>query len=344
MIALLPTKGRGIAFMSRLILDYLWQRRQLLLFYLLCIGIFITIQLLSAQEMAYAWYAVFLVTVILLLILIVDGRAYIKRRRLLLQISERLDIIDELLPHSDGEPEATYQRFIASLCRELQLLKDNAAASRADSLHYYTVWVHQIKTPIAAMRLVLEQSNGANNDLINQELFKIERYAELALQYIKLQNIADDLVIENCDLNAIVHEAVKEYSLLFILRKLRLELEPLDKAVVSDKKWLLFIIKQLLSNALKYTKDGGIHIYMEGRRLVIADTGIGIRSEDLPRIFEKGYTGYNGRVDQRASGIGLYLTKWAADALSIDMQIESTLGQGTRVYLTFPNPDSLLFD
>ena len=83
---------------------------------------------------------------------------------------------------------------------------------------------------------------------------------------------------------------------------------------------------------------------MNDSRLVIEDSGIGIRSEDLPRIFEKGYTGYNGRVDQRASGIGLYLTKWAADALSIDIQIESTLGQGTRVYLSFPQSDSLLFD
>lgn len=330
--------------MSRLILDYLWQRRQLLLFYLLTIGIFVIIQQLGGQEMAYAWYAVFLVTVILLFILIVDGHAYCKRRKLLRQIGERLDILKDLLPKSDGEPEATYQNFIISLCQELQTMRDNAAASRADSLHYYTVWVHQIKTPIAAMRLVLDQDNGPNNDLINQELFKIEKYAELALQYIKLQNIAEDLVIEPCDLNTIVRKAVKEYSLLFILRKLRLDLEPLNKAIVSDEKWLLFIIKQLLSNSLKYTKEGGIHIYMNDSRLVIEDSGIGIRSEDLPRIFEKGYTGYNGRVDQRASGIGLYLTKWAADALSIDIQIESTLGQGTRVYLSFPQSDSLLFD
>ena len=137
---MLLIRGRGIVSMSRLILDYLWQRRQLLLFYLLTIGIFVIIQQLGGQEMAYAWYAVFLVTVILLFILIVDGHAYCKRRKLLRQIGERLDILKDLLPKSDGEPEATYQNFIISLCQELQTIRDNAAASRADSLHYYTVW------------------------------------------------------------------------------------------------------------------------------------------------------------------------------------------------------------
>ena len=330
--------------MSKLIIDYLRQKKLLLLFYLLVIAVFLIIQLLSGQEMAYAWYAVFLATVVLLLILLLDGRVYVRRRRILRQCGERLDIICELLPPAGGELEASYQRFIRQLCARIRQLQENAAASRADSLHYYTLWVHQIKTPIAAMRLVLEQDNSPEHDLIKQELFKIETYAEMALQYIKLQDIADDLVIEHCDLNTIVHSAVKEYSLLFILRKLQLQLEPLDSNIVSDQKWLLFIIKQLLSNSLKYTKEGGIHIYMEDGCLVIADSGIGIRSEDLPRICEKGYTGYNGRVDQRASGIGLYLSKCAADALSIELSFESIVGQGTTVRLRFPDPESLLID
>ena len=140
--------------------------------------------------------------------------------------------------------------------------------------------------------------------MLKQELFKVERYAELALQYLKLSDIANDLVIERCDLGRIVRESVKKYGLLFVYKGLSAEIAPLDLAVVSDAKWLGFILEQLISNAVKYTNAGGVKIFAENGCLVIEDSGIGIRAEDLPRIFEKGYTGYNGRVDTRASGVG----------------------------------------
>lgn len=114
-----------------------------------------------------------------------------------------------------------------------------------------------------------------------------------------------------------------------------MEIAPLAGSVVSDAKWLGFILEQLLSNAVKYTNEGGVKICMESGRLVIEDSGIGIRPEDLPRIFEKGYTGYNGRVDTRASGVGLYLTRQVADALAIRIDVRSQLGHGTRVALSF---------
>jgi signal transduction histidine kinase len=129
---------------------------------------------------------------------------------------------------------------------------------------------------------------------------------------------------------------VKKYSLLFVYSKLSARVEPLSKDVPCDRMWLEFILCQLLSNSVKYTHTGGVRIYMEKGDLVVEDSGIGIRKEDLPRIFEKGYTGYNGRMDTRASGIGLYLVKRTADALGIRINVTSELGKGTRVSLHFP--------
>ena len=143
-------------------------------------------------------------------------------------------------------------------------------------------------------------------------------------------------MVERCDLNEIAHAAVKKYSLLYIYSKLSVEIGTLSKDVPCDRMWLGFILEQLLSNSVKYTRSGGVKLYMEGGSLVVEDSGIGIRKEDLPRIFEKGYTGYNGRMDTRASGIGLYLVKRAADALGIAISVTSELGKGTRVMLRFP--------
>jgi len=152
-----------------------------------------------------------------------------------------------------------------------------------------------------------------------------------------------DLVIERCDLGGIVHECIKKFGVLFIYKKLSVDISPIDFIVLSDRRWLLFILEQIISNAIKYTAKGGIRVYMQGRQLVIEDSGIGIRTEDLPRIFSKGYTGYNGRLDSRASGVGLYLAKKAAYALKIAIRVESAVGRGTKALLSFPNPDTEIF-
>ena len=140
-----------------------------------------------------------------------------------------------------------------------------------------------------------------------------------------------------------VNMFAEKYALLFIHQGLSVEIGPLAETVVSDKKWLSFLLEQIISNGAKYTHTGGMRIYMEGERLVLEDTGIGIRPEDLPRIFERGYTGYNGRLDSRASGIGLYMAKRVADALGIALAVESQLDQGTRVFLRFPDRDAFRF-
>ena len=152
------------------------------------------------------------------------------------------------------------------------------------------------------------------------------------LGYLRLESPSSDYVIRNYALDDIVRQAVRKYASQFIRRRLRLEYTPLNVSVITDEKWLLFVIEQVLSNALKYTRSGSVSITLEApKTLCIRDTGIGIASEDLPRVFEKGFTGCNGRTDKRATGIGLYLCRRILEKLGHTIAITSTVGEGTTV-------------
>ena len=202
---------------------------------------------------------------------------------------------------------------------------------------FFALWAHQIKTPIAALKLLFEDADP-NTYECKSELFKIETYVEMALNYLRFEEMSGDLVLEKCSLNSIVKQTVKKFSTVFICQHLSVELDNLDCEVLTDDKWFSFVLEQVLSNALKYTKEGGIKIFSrdtdEGKEIVVSDSGVGIKSEDLPRVFEKGYTGYNGRVDKKASGIGLYLCKGVCNKLGHGIRIESELGKGTDVIIT----------
>lgn len=167
------------------------------------------------------------------------------------------------------------------------------------------------------------------------ELFKIEQYVEMVLQYLRLNSSINDFVLKEYVLDDILRQAVHKYAPMFIRKKLTLNYEPIETKVVTDEKWLVFVIEQILSNAIKYTKTGSISIYEEAGMLVIEDTGIGILEEDLPRIFENGYTGYNGRSDKKASGIGLYLCRQIFKKLGHKLSVESEAGKGTKVKIVF---------
>lgn len=325
-------------------LAYLRRRWLLLLYWALSLAVVLLAAFLGGQDISLFWYAEGVVTFLLLLLLALDGSRSLGRLRQVRALKDRLGALPRALPLPDDAMEAAYGELIGELSLQAAALQRELERNQAESLTYYTLWVHQIKTPIAAMRLVLQNGGGPGDAaVLRQELFKIERYAELALQYIKLQDIASDLVVTHCDLNALVRESVKKYGLLFVYQGLSVELAPLAADVVSDAKWLRFLLEQIISNAAKYTRKGGLRIYMEGERLALEDTGIGIRPEDLPRIFERGYTGYNGRLDGRASGIGLFLAKQVADTLGIALSVQSKLGEGTKVTLRFPDGDTFRF-
>ena len=163
---------------------------------------------------------------------------------------------------------------------------------------------------------------------------KIEQYVEMVLGYLRLGSSSTDYVFRDCELDGLLRQSVRKYARLFILKRISLDLQETGKTVLTDEKWLCFVIEQLLSNAVKYTPEGGrVRIYGDGDTLVIADSGIGIRPEDLPRVFEKGFTGFNGREDKKSTGIGLYLCRQVLDRLNHDISIASRPGRGTLVRL-----------
>ena len=205
-----------------------------------------------------------------------------------------------------------------------------------DLMDYYTLWVHQIKTPIAASQLLVQDVTDRNiRSLLEREIFKIDAYVHLVLQYLRLENFHDDLQLKQVALEQLVKEVVRKYSLFFIQKGLTINLDDLDVKVISDEKWLLVIIEQILSNSLKYTKSGGIEIYFKDNTLYLKDSGIGIKDSDILRVFERGFSGYNGRLTQQSSGLGLYLSKKIADQLGHEISISSQVGQGTTVSIHF---------
>lgn len=183
------------------------------------------------------------------------------------------------------------------------------------------------------MRLTLQKEDVPEARRLASELSRIEQYVEMVLVFVRLGSNYSDYVFAQQDIDGIIKGSVKKFASEFIDRRIRLEYDSVDIQAVTDEKWFAFVVEQLLSNALKYTREGSIKIYSEGKVLYIKDTGIGIAPEDLPRVFDKGYTGCNGRTDRRASGLGLYLCRRICQNLGIDISISSTVGEGTTVRL-----------
>ncbi len=235
-----------------------------------------------------------------------------------------------------GLIEKDYQLLLSKLSDELDKEKEEASSSRNAMLDYYTMWVHQIKTPISAMSLIIqnmEDQETANR--LNSQLLHVRNYADMALNYLRLGSESNDLVFEKVDVDEVLRAEIKRAMTMFLSSGLQVDFVPTKLVVTSDRKWLGFIIDQLISNAVKYQKEGTVHFYGDDQSFIIEDEGIGIAKEDLPRIFEKGYTGYNGHNEKQSSGLGLYLVKKAADMISADVVFTSEVGKGTKVRVLF---------
>ena len=241
------------------------------------------------------------------------------------------DLPDEL-PAAQSPQEQAYQALLLALHTDRQKLKSDMNARYHDMTEYYTVWAHQIKTPIAAIRLALQNEDTPLSRRLTGEVGRVEQYVQMALTYLRLGSDSSDYVIRSCALDDIVRPAVRRFAGEFIQRKIQLNYQMLNYTVITDEKWLGFVVEQVLSNALKYTPQGSVSIYMEPEGvLCIRDTGIGIAPEDLPRVFEKGYTGYNGRTHRKASGLGLYLCREILTRLGHSVSAESQVDHGTTI-------------
>lgn len=321
---------------------YLKEHGKAVIIYGVIIAVFWIITGLYGYEDAAGnmFYAVILIAFFGAVYGIWDYAGYRKRCMALFRVKEKKDERDYCLPDPGSYPERLYQDMVCDSEKEKRRMISEFDEKKKDMADYYTMWTHQIKTPIAALRLLLQEDRQPL-----EELFKIEQYAEMALHYARLDSLSSDLLFKKQDVVKIVKQAVKKYAVLFIGSGLSFTMEEFSCRAVSDEKWLSFVIEQLLSNALKYTPHGKIRIYGLDRQkretngdavfVVIEDSGIGIRGEDLPRVFERGFTGYNGRLDKRSTGIGLYLCKQVFDRLSHTIEIESKAGEGTRVILGF---------
>ncbi|PCS04279.1 sensor protein kinase [Lactococcus chungangensis CAU 28 = DSM 22330] len=197
-----------------------------------------------------------------------------------------------------------------------------------DLLDLTRVWTHQMKVPIAALDLMAQTNNLTQSD-VQHQLLELDNYLNILLSYLRLQNTSTDFRFETFDVADVTRDIIKKYANQFIMKNLSVRIEG-SWRLTSDRKWLTVALEQIINNAVKYTKTGGVRIKFD-ESITIADTGIGILPEDLPRLFEHGFTGYNGRHHQKSTGLGLYLTKEILDKLELTVTMTSQVEQGTEV-------------
>ena len=268
---------------------------------------------------------------------------YCKRHGEMLRILENVQILS-----GDFEGGKTLaEEDLTAMVKKLKRLLDESETARRDdakeSMDYYTTWVHQIKTPISTMKMMLEGEDSEESRSLLSELFRIEQYAEMALSYIRLGEDSSDYVFREYDLDGIIRDSVRKYAPQFIRKKIGLNYGGTDVKVLTDEKWLRFVIEQVLSNSIKYTREGSVTITVTPEKVLkIADTGIGIAPEDVPRIFEKGFTGYNGRLGRKSTGLGLYLCKTACSRLSHKISAESEPGKGTVISIDLSSEKAIM--
>lgn len=317
--------------------NYLRYHCPLIILIILAVSIFLLTFYLYGIPLFVVIYPFLLSSSLILLYFFYDYHRY---RRSFKQLQKLLAEPFALpLPPLDGYGifAQEYQELLERFVKHLNEVLSNNKRAGKEMVDYYVAWVHQIKTPIASMKLLLESDDSVQGRQLKSELLRIEQYVSMVLVYLRLDSPDSDYIFKRFDLDKLLKEMIRRYRGDFIARHLELDYQLSQAVVLSDEKWLAFLLEQLLSNALKYTKEGRITISFADNKLTIADSGMGISATDLPRIFEKGFTGNNGHRDYRSSGLGLYLVKEIADRLNIELGITSVVGQGTCVSLVFPS-------
>ncbi|MDR1132352.1 MAG: sensor histidine kinase [Oscillospiraceae bacterium] len=314
-----------------MLFSYLRRHYKVAMLFLVFALVFAAVLSLYALEAEAVLYAALLCFCLGLAAFGFGLRRYIARHKALRALMPNIELGLDGLPEPNGAIEADYQELLRLLYAQSLAVRSESDGARRDMADYYTLWAHQIKTPLAAMRLLLAENGGPNAGLLQGELLKTEQYVDMVLQYVRLSGDVSDLLLRRCDLDPVIRGSLRKFARLFALKKLDFSFTETGLTVLTDEKWLAFVIEQLFSNALKYTDSGKISIYAEGETLVISDTGIGIRPEDLPRVCEKGYTGTGGRADKKATGIGLFLCKKVLTKLGHSLELSSKVGVGTTV-------------
>lgn len=301
-------------------------------------------------------YAAVLDAILLLITVLVGFFRYSSKVKALSNALKRPVEEQAQLPEATDDVEILYHRLLENQSIARSESESSAAIRQSQMRDYYSMWAHQIKTPISAMKLLLEAEReelgqlmcddeqsqcllSDNMDSFEDELFRIEEYVSMALQYQRVSSTENDFVLEKVSVDGVIRDTIKKYAKIMIRRHIGMNYSGTAQEVYTDGKWLAFMLEQILSNAIKYTPQGVVTIETAEEKyrffITIKDTGIGIKAEDLPRVFEKGYTGYNGHADKKATGIGLYLCRQMADKLGHTIRMESEIGKGTKVWIGF---------
>ena len=370
----------------RLLISYLKEKLPVIGVYAVMLVIFCILLWLKEVPFDVIGYGAELSAIWLLFVGALNFWFYRKRYQSLLDLSAALPHELKEFPDPKSRIEAEYQEITETIFAWREMLENEVLLSKKDASDYYSLWVHQIKTPISAMHLLIqsfeeqamefEEHAEETLDFLNEmkmKIFQTEEYVGMVLSYLRMEDMGNDLKFQWYPIGDIMRQAVRKYSQIFILKKIHLNFQDSRQMVLTDEKWLLFVIEQVLSNALKYTssdeirspkaqgmgspdgdtekgkytssdevrppKAGSISLYIKGTELVVEDTGIGIAPEDLPRIFERGFTGYNGREHQKSTGIGLYLCKTIIQKLGHSIRAESRVGVGTKIYISLERED-----
>lgn len=313
--------------------------------------------LIGARKQDLVYVAV-LDAILLLITVLVGFFRYSSKVKALSDALKRPVEEQAQLPEATDDVEILYHRLLENQSIARSESESSAAIRQSQMRDYYSMWVHQIKTPISAMKLLLEAEREELGLLIcdeeqqaslkelsdnvasfEDELFRIEEYVSMALQYQRVSSTENDFVLEKVSVDGVIRDTIKKYAKIMIRRHIGINYSGTGQVVYTDGKWLAFMLEQILSNAIKYTPQGVVTIETAEEKdrffITIKDTGIGIKAEDLPRVFEKGYTGYNGHADKKATGIGLYLCRQMADKLGHTIRMESEIGKGTKVWIGF---------
>lgn len=313
---------------------YLRDRIRGIIVWAISMGIVATTYFMFNLPREAVQYVFILNTFSYLVFMAFDLYRYVEKKQQLKQSINAVAYRSNFIEPVGNSIESDYIDMVNILIDGKNRLTTQYDRGRTEMLDYYSMWVHQIKTPIAALDLMIQTSQDAHKASMAVELFKVEQYVNMALNYLRLDSEDSDFVFKPVAVEACVKQVVKKYRRIFIEKKLGISLHiEEDARIVTDEKWLVFALEQILSNALKYTTEGEITVSYGKGQLIIEDTGCGIQPEDLPRIFDKGFTGYNGRLNTKATGIGLYLTKKILEKLSLRVDVQSSVGKGTKVII-----------
>ena len=280
---------------------------------------------------------------------------YIKYKKYLSNLTQTVEALDMKYLLSEVIEEAGFQEanIINDIFRQcnksmhenVKYYKDEQSEYR----EYIETWVHEIKTPIASAKLILENDDSNLSERINYEMKRVEGFIEQVLYYARSSDVSKDYIIKEFKLRDVVMKAIKSNSRDFISKNIKLNIKEVEGNVFTDEKWVEFIINQIIINAVKFSapNKGKVVIYSKVNEnniiLTIEDNGVGINEKDIDRVFEKGFTGENGRKFGKSTGIGLYLCKKLCDKLGIGVSLSSKVNEGTKVSLVFPKGKFIKF-